>query len=268
MPELPEIETIRKGLEKRILGKKVRRVEINSTRMLKALSPERFKKEVEGKTFKEVIRRGKYLILALSSGKKIVVHLRMTGQLVYGDKDRKSRISFLLSDGRYLNINDQRHLGEIRLVESWEKFPGIARMGIEPLVEKFTANVFAEMLHKKKARIKPLLMNQEFLAGMGNIYAQEALFRAGIHPKRQACTLNRQEVKSLFSEIKKVLKKAIEYGGTSLISYVDAEGKRGNFHSHLLVYRRGGEPCVSCKRPLKFVRVSGRGTSFCANCQK
>ncbi|MCJ7646483.1 DNA-formamidopyrimidine glycosylase [bacterium] len=268
MPELPEVETIRRGLEKRILGKKVNRVEINTDRMLKEPSPKRFKEEVEGKIFEEVIRRGKYLILVLSSGKKIVVHLRMTGQLIYGEKDINSRVFFLLSDGKYLNLNDRRHLGEIRLVENWEKVPGIAKIGMEPLEENFTLKVFAEMLTKKKAKIKPLLMDQEFLAGLGNIYAQESLFKAGIHPERQAHRLKRDEVKTLFSEIKKVLREAINCRGSSLSSYVDVEGRRGSFYSRLRVYGRGGEPCVKCKTPLKFIKLSGRGTGFCPECQK
>jgi len=268
MPELPEVETIRRGLEKRILGKRVNRVAINTSKMLKKPSSRRFKEEVEDKVFIQVIRRGKYLILVLSSGKKIVIHLRMTGQLIYGKKNTKSRVSFLLSNGKYLNLNDKRHLGEIRLVENWKKIPGIATMGREPLEDNFTLKVFDEMLNKRKAKIKPLLMNQEFLAGVGNIYAQEALFKAGIRPQRHAHRLKRDEVKLLFSEIKKVLKKAINYKGTSLISYVDAEGRRGSFHSRLQVYGRGGEPCVKCKIPLKFIKLAGRGTTFCPKCQK
>lgn len=268
MPELPEVETIRRGLEKRILGKKVKRVEINTAKMVKEPSPKRFKEEVEGKIFKDVIRRGKYLILVLSSGKKIVVHLRMTGQLIYGKRDAKNRVSFLLSDGKHLNLNDRRHLGEIRLVENWEKAPGIAKIGMEPLEENFTLKVFGEMLSKKKAKIKALLMAQEFLAGIGNVYAQEALFKAGIHPERQAHRLKPDEVRSLFSEIKKVLWEAIDYRGSSLSSYVDAEGRRGSFHSRLRVYGRRGEPCVKCKTQLKFIKLAGRGTNFCPRCQK
>ncbi|HUW23237.1 MAG TPA: bifunctional DNA-formamidopyrimidine glycosylase/DNA-(apurinic or apyrimidinic site) lyase [bacterium] len=268
MPELPEVETIRRGLEKRILEKKVNRVEINTDRMVKKPSPKRFKEEVEGRNFKQVIRRGKYLILVLSSGKEIVIHLRMTGQLIYGKRDTKNRVSFLLSNGKYLNLNDSRHLGEIRLVENWKRVPSIAKMGMEPLEGSFTLKVFGEMLNKRKAKIKPLLMNQEFLAGVGNIYAQEALFKARIHPERHAHRLKRDEVELLFSEIKKVLKKAIDYKGSSLSSYVDVEGKRGSFHSRLRVYGRGGEPCVKCKTPLEFVRLAGRGTTFCPKCQK
>ncbi|MEE9316212.1 MAG: DNA-formamidopyrimidine glycosylase [bacterium] len=268
MPELPEVETIRRGLEKRILAKKINRVEINTDRMVKKPSLKRFKEEVEGKNFTQVIRRGKYLILALSSGKKIVIHLRMTGQLIYGRKDTKNRVSFLLSNGKYLNLNDKRHLGEIRLVENWEKVPGIAKMGMEPLEDSFTLKVFGEMLNKKKARIKPLLMNQEFLAGVGNIYAQEALFKARIHPERHAHRLKRDEVKALFSEIKKVLNKAIDYKGSSFSSYVDAQGRRGSFHSRLRVYGRVGESCIKCKTPLEFIRLAGRGTTFCPKCQK
>jgi len=268
MPELPEVETIRRGLEKRILGKKVNRVEINTDRMVKKPSPKRFKEEVEGRNFKQVIRRGKYLILVLSSGKEIVIHLRMTGQLIYGKRDTKNRVSFLLSNGKYLNLNDSRHLGEIRLVENWKRVPSIAKMGMEPLEGSFTLKVFGEILNKKKAKIKSLLMNQEFLAGVGNIYAQEALFKARIHPERHAHRLKRDEVKALFSEIKKVLNKAIDYKGSSLNSYVDAQGRRGSFHSRLRVYGRGGEPCVKCKTPLKFIKLAGRGTSFCPKCQK
>jgi len=268
MPELPEVETIKRGLKKRILRKRVKRVEINTTRMLKGCSANRFKREVEGKIFREVIRRGKYLILVLSSGRKIVIHLRMTGQLIYGKKDARSRISFFLSDGKYLNLNDRRHLGEIRLVKNWQKVPGIAKIGLEPLRQDFGVKAFYRMLSRRKAKIKPLLMNQEFLAGVGNIYAQEALFKAGIHPERQAHRLEPGEAKSLFFEIRKVLKESINYRGSSLSSYVDAEGKGGSFHFRLRVYGRGGEPCVKCGTPLEFIKLAGRGTSFCPNCQK
>jgi len=268
MPELPEVETIRKGLEKKILGKKVKKVEVNTERMLKQLSPRRFREEIEGKSFKEIIRRGKYLILVLSSGKKIVIHLRMTGQLIYARKDQKSRISFLLSDGNYLNVNDRRHLGEIRLVEDYGKVSGIAKIGIEPLEDRFTVELFQGMLEKRKGKVKPLLMNQEFLAGLGNIYAQEALFRAGIHPERQAHRLSQAEVKSLFCEIRKVLREAIDYRGSSFRSYVDAGGRKGSFHSRLRVYGRGGEPCLRCETPLESIKLAGRGTSFCPKCQR
>ncbi len=268
MPELPEVETIKRGLEKKILGKKVKSVEINTGRTVRKPSPRKFKEEVEGKKFTQIIRRGKYLILGLSSGKKIMVHLRMTGQLIYGKKDAKSRVSFLLSNGKYLNFKDNRHLGEIRLVENWERVSSISRMGMEPLEDSFTLKVFGEMLNKKKAKIKPLLMNQEFLAGVGNIYAQEALFQAGIHPEKQAHRLKRGEMKSLFSEIRKVLNKAIDYKGTSLASYVDTDGRKGSFRSRLRVYGRGGAPCIKCKTPLQFVKIGGRGTTFCPRCQK
>ncbi len=268
MPELPEVETIRRGLIKRILEKKVKRVEIDTTKILRGCSADRFKREVEGKIFKQVIRRGKYLILALSSGKKIVIHLRMTGQLIYGNRNGRSRICFFLSDGKYLNFHDRRRLGEIRLVENWEKVPGVAKIGVEPLDEDFTVKGFLELLSKRKGKIKPLLMNQEFLAGVGNIYAQEALFNAGIHPERPAHRLEPGEVESLFSEIRKVLKESIDYRGSSLSSYVDAEGKAGSFHSRLRVYRRGGEPCIKCGTRLKFIKLAGRGTCFCPNCQK
>jgi len=268
MPELPEVETIKKGLEKRILGKKVRRVQINTAKMVKEPSLERFKQEVERKTIKQVFRRGKYIIIVLSSGKNIVLHLRMTGQLIYGKEDTKSRVSFLLSDGKYLNIKDMRHLGEIRLVENWKRVPAVARMGVEPLGEGFTPEIFGEMLRRRKAKIKPLLMDQKFLAGVGNVYAQEALFRAGIHPERLGRDLKRDEVSSLFSEIRKVLKEAIDRKGSSLRSYVDVEGKRGNFQYYLQVYRRDGEPCVRCEKPLKFIKLAGRTTCFCPNCQK
>ena len=193
MPELPEAEVIRQDLAKFIIDKKIRAVNINNPKPIKIPSVAQFKRLATGATFKDITRRAKALILKLSNDKYLVVHLRLNGQLVYGKADSKSRVNFSLSDGNFLNYNDSRLLGELKLVDSYASMPFFKNLGIEPLDKKFTAAKFFETLQKKKTKVKPLLMDQKFIAGVGNIYAQEALFLAGISPMRPANKIKKAE---------------------------------------------------------------------------
>jgi len=191
VPELPEVETIRRDLQRDIKGKRIKDVEVLNPRVIKEPAPADFKKRIRGVALKGFLRRGKVLAIRLSSGDYLVVHLRMTGQLVYSKhKDKKARVIFVLNNGRYLNFNDQRLFAELRLVSDWKQLKFVRSLGLEPLEKGFTAHRFREMLKVKKTKIKPLLMDQAFIAGIGNLYAQEALFVAGIMPARPANKIN------------------------------------------------------------------------------
>lgn len=266
MPELPEVETIKRELEKAVLGKKITEVSVQDSRVIRQPSAAQFKKEIKGLSFKAVMRKGKLLILELSDGKFLTIHLKMTGQLVYPGDAKKSRVSFYLSDGKTMDFNDQRLFGELKLVSDWRDLKFIQGLGPEPFdlsVEKFKA-----MLAAKKTKIKPLLMDQAFISGVGNLYAAESLFRAKIDPARPAEGLSAKEKETLFQEIKEVLNEAIRYGGSSVDNYVRITGKPGDYVPHHKVYGREGKPCLVCKAPIKRISLGGRGTYFCPHCQK
>ncbi len=267
MPELPEIETIKRDLENIIIGKRIKDVEVKVARIIKEPSVENFIKGVQNKEIKEVLRRGKVLILKLSA-QYLVIHLRMTGQIIYGDKQEKSKIVFLLSDGKYLNFLDQRVMGEIKLINDWRDLPFIKQMGPEPLDKGFSLEKFQEMLKGKKTKIKPLLMDQGFIAGIGNLYAVEILFRAKANPLRPANSLVLSEIKKIYSAIKEVLEEGIWHRGSSVDTYRDARGEKGKFEQRIRVYGRKGEPCFGCGDPIEKITLGGRGTYFCPKCQK
>ncbi|MBN2097147.1 MAG: DNA-formamidopyrimidine glycosylase [Candidatus Omnitrophica bacterium] len=269
MPELPEVETIRWDLTKDVKGKRIRDVEILNAKVIKEPKPAQFKSRLKGVCFVDFLRRAKVLGIRLSSGEYLVVHLRMTGQLVYSAcKEEKARVIFTLSDGKFLNFNDQRLFAELRLVKDWQDLKFLRQLGPEPLEKDFTEPRFRQMLKGKKTKIKPLLMDQGFIAGIGNLYAQEALFLAGICPARAANALKVQEIKKLYQAIKQVLQEGIRYRGSSIDNYVNGRGKRGQYHLRLKVYGRDGEPCLTCKARIKKIQLAGRGTCFCPRCQK
>ncbi len=269
MPELPEVETIRRDLMRGIKGKKIKDVEILNPRVIKEPRPAQFKKRLKGATFKDFLRRAKVLAIKLSTGDYLVVHLRMTGQLIYSaKKEEKARVIFVLSSGKYLNFNDQRLFAELRLVGDWQKLKFVRGLGLEPLEKEFTVRKFKEMLGAKKTKIKPLLMDQTFIAGIGNLYVQEALFLAGILPARPSNKLKDEEIKKLHQAIQKVLREGIRHRGSSVDEYVNGRGEKGDYQLRLKVYDRKGEPCVRCKTKIKKISLGGRGTCFCPKCQK
>jgi formamidopyrimidine-DNA glycosylase len=265
MPELPEVETIKTDLQKIILGKKITRVNIYNSKVIREPSAAVFKKSLEGLTIKHIFRRGKLLILELSRGRFLTVHLKMTGQLVTPGGGKNSRVSFVLSGGRILDFNDQRLFGELRLVNDWKKLGFIQRLGPEPFNLALTD--FKEMLLKKKTAIKPLLLDQSFISGIGNIYAAEILFHAGINPQRPAQSLTLQEQTVLYKEMQKVLKSAVKHGGSSVDDYVRVSGKNGDYARFHRVYGREGKACFVCSDPVVRIAQGGRGTYFCATCQ-
>ncbi|MCM8798569.1 MAG: DNA-formamidopyrimidine glycosylase [Candidatus Omnitrophica bacterium] len=266
MPELPEVETIKRELEKVVLNKKIVEVIVNNPKVIKEPKKEEFVKEVKGATIKNVLRKGKLLILELSSGKSLCIHLKLTGQLIYPGEPEKARVSFELSDRKFLDYRDRRLLGELRLVDDWKKLKFIQELGPEPF--EITLEEFKKMLSEKRTKIKPLLMDQTFLSGVGNLYAAEALFRAHIHPERITHSLTEREKELLFKEIKETLKEAITYKGSSVDQYLQLSGQPGEYAKYHKVYGREGKPCFVCKTPVKRIALGGRGTYFCPKCQK
>ena len=266
MPELPEVETIKSDLEKIIIGKKIKEVRVHKATVIREPSEAAFKKGLTGATIKNILRRGKVLILELSNGKALTIHLKMTGQLVYPGTQKNSRVSFYLSDGKILDFNDQRLFGELRLLDDWRALKFIKGLGPEPA--DLSVEKFKEMLSRKKTKIKPLLMDQGFISGIGNLYVAEILFRARIHPERPAQSLTDKEKDLLFKAINDILDAAIRYGGSSVDDYVRLSGEKGGYMKYHKVYGREGKPCITCKTTIKRIAQGGRGTYFCPKCQK
>ncbi|MBU3964883.1 bifunctional DNA-formamidopyrimidine glycosylase/DNA-(apurinic or apyrimidinic site) lyase [Patescibacteria group bacterium] len=266
MPELPEVETIKRELEKAILGKKITEVLVNNPKVIKEPKKEEFAKGLKSATIKNILRKGKLLIFELASGKSLAAHLKMTGQLIYPGDTKQSRVSFKLSDGKWLDFNDRRLMGELRLLTDWRALKFVKELGPEPF--DLEERQFKKMLAGKKARIKPLIMDQTFISGMGNLYAAEALFKAKINPLRSAFSLSDKEKNALLAAIKSILKNAIKQGGSSVDKYVQLSGKPGGYVRYLKVYYRAGKPCYVCGMPIERIALAGRGTYYCPKCQK
>jgi len=274
MPELPEVETIRKGLEKKVRGKRVNKVIIRNEKAIKApSSPGQFIRKIEGRRLSGIRRKGKYLILELDSKDSLIIHLRLTGRLIYspeGEELPYTRVIFIFPDKTQLSFTNMRGLGGLWLIpnEEFRNLPFLNSLGPEPLDNDFTLARFRKLLQGKKGKIKSLLMEQTFIAGVGNIYSQEALFLSGIHPERNASMLIDREVESLYNNLLAVLREALSYDGSSIDAYVDLNGKKGSYESHLRVYGRKGKDCFRCGAVIRKIKVSGRGTCFCPVCQK
>jgi len=260
------VETIKRALEKAVLGKKITEVCVHHPKVIREPSVEKFKKGLTGVVIKNILRKAKVLILELSSGKSLVIHLKMTGQLVYPGKGKGSRVSFHLSDGKILDFNDQRLFAELRLLDDWRSLKFIQRLGPEPFA--IDLGQFKEMLVKTKTKIKPLLLDQTFISGIGNLYAAEVLFRARVHPERPASSLSDKEKGLLFKEIKDTLTEAILHKGSSVDQYVQVSGQRGDYVKYHKVYDRKDKPCLVCKTPIQRTVLGSRGTYFCPKCQK
>jgi formamidopyrimidine-DNA glycosylase len=230
---------------------------------------EEFKYRLVGQRILDVKRRGKHLVVALSGGQSLIVHLRMTGRLLIknrGDElDKHDHLIFELDDGRELRFNEVRKLGRMYLVDDEDEVVG--GLGPEPLDDDFAPADFAALLSGRRGMIKPLLLNQRFMAGVGNIYADEALFSARIHPERRADTLTAEEIEYLYSAIRQVLAQGIQNRGTTISDYLDAEGRAGENQDYLRVFRRADQPCPRCGTPIERTVVGGRGTYFCPKCQ-
>ncbi|NOX98007.1 MAG: bifunctional DNA-formamidopyrimidine glycosylase/DNA-(apurinic or apyrimidinic site) lyase [Nitrospirae bacterium] len=272
MPELPEVEVIKDGLRRKLRNRTIKGVDILFKGSIKNLSPPVFGKRMLGRKFEDVSRRGKFLIFSLDNGSFLIIHLRMTGQLTYcpsnEEADKYLCLKFILDNGYQLRFMDMRRFGVVYLVKKLEEITTLANLGPEPLESNFTALSLEEILKGQKKKVKIVLMDQNLIAGIGNIYATEALYQAKINPERKANQLTEAEVKELHRAIRDILQRSISARGTSTDNYRDAEGKKGNFQYQLQVYQRGGEPCSRCGAKISQIKISGRSTYFCPSCQK
>jgi len=274
MPELPEVETIRRGLAATVLGKTITGAEVLTAKIIKAPAPDTFSRLAAGKRIEAIKRSGKYLLLELSEDYTMVIHLRMTGQLNYCPPDTPVRNStvviFRLDDGYDLRFVEPRGFGVLYLVPTADlgTVPGLNRLGPEPFSPEFTVDYLADIVRGRKAKIKSLLLDQNLIAGIGNIYADESLFRAGIHPERTAASLAPAEIERLYHAIRTEIAAGIEYRGTSVQSYFDVDGRKGSYQEHLKVYQQTGQPCPNCGAPIQKIKVGGRGTHYCPECQR
>ncbi|ACX52156.1 formamidopyrimidine-DNA glycosylase [Ammonifex degensii KC4] len=268
MPELPEVETIRRQLAEKVIGARIKRVEVRRAAVM--TNPIPGLDLLSGKTITGVSRRGKWLWLSLEGDLALLFHLGMTGQLVWeeeGELPPHTHLLIELDRGR-LRFTDFRRFGRVRLGKSEEIRDYLEeKLGPEPLSPAFSVSYLKNALARSRRPIKALLLEQKAVAGLGNIYTDEALFLAGIDPRRPACTLTEDEVKRLHEAIKGVLAEGIRHRGTSIRNYVDAEGTPGEHSLFLRVYGREGQPCPRCGTPIKKIKLSGRGTHFCPHCQ-
>ncbi len=270
MPELPEVETIKRTLSPLICGRVIQRLEIRLAKILRS-DPELFQKSLPGQKIKALSRRGKLLIIHLTQN-ALLFHFRMTGNLIYlvpsASEPRYTHLLFYLDQGIRLAYTDLRQFGWIELVKEKDLSHHriLAKLGPEPF--ELNEKEFFALLRTRNRGLKAFLLDQEMIAGLGNIYTDEALFRAGLHPKRKTSSLSFEEAGRLLRVIKEVLEEAIRERGSSVRNYVDGQGQRGNFQRQHLVYRKRGEPCPRCGQEIAYQKIAGRGTYFCPGCQK
>jgi formamidopyrimidine-DNA glycosylase len=263
MPELPEVETVTRSIAP-LVGRRIVTAEFRCLRILRGGDPEQMATRLRDRRIAGVKRYGKFIVVTLRGGGYLLVHLGMTGRLLLGGPQGKHTHAILTLDRGVLLYDDSRQFG---CVEFSEEFPErVARLGPEPLEVPFEE--FAGGLKGRKTSIKALLLNQRFVRGIGNIYADEALFRAGIHPMALAGRLRAERVRKLHGAIVEVLTEAIAAGGSSISDYVDAEGRKGFFQFSHRVYQRTGEPCLNCGAAIRRVLVAQRSSHFCPRCQR
>ncbi len=272
MPELPEVETVRRQLHDRIAGKTIREVLVFQTGRETPVGS-KFIQAIVGRKLKGVERRAKVLIFRFKDGGAILGHLKMTGKFLFSPNGRRptlakhDRILFVFDSKTYLIWSDVRKFGYLKVASAEDARDALAHYGPEPLEAKPVE--LAERLKRKSTRlIKAALLDQTVIAGIGNIYADEALFRAGIKPTRRMDKLTDGERLELAKHIKKVLAESLAQNGTSAVDYLDTSGSKGSFQNFLRVYGRGGQPCRVCDQPIKKIVAAQRGTHYCANCQK
>jgi formamidopyrimidine-DNA glycosylase len=272
MPELPEVETIVRELSRRLPAAKITRVQIKHADIIGG-TPAAFQRALRGRTIQQVERRAKNIVIRLDDGSTLVVNLGMTGRLVAAEAKRAGELThvavrFDLEDGRALLYDDVRRFGRLELFppESWE--PRAAEFGVEPLSDEFTAEKLLELTKQSISPIRNWLLDPYRVAGVGNIYANEALYRSGIRPTRRANTLTRSEVARLRDQIRQVLEESIRMRGTTMSDYVDATGEEGEFWDLRRAYGREGEPCSQCGTLIKRVVLSNRSAFYCPKCQR
>lgn len=287
MPELPEVETVKLGLAKLLPGLRIKSISHDWPKGFPNTKAD-VDKYVVGANVKAVRRRAKVLIIVLSTGYSLVIHLKMTGQLVFRGKnnfgaghptksllgklpDKSTRVIIEFTDGTKLFFNDQRKFGWMKLVKTTEiaNMYFISKLGPEPLEQKFSVTDFIARLNSRQnSNIKAVLLDQSVIAGVGNIYADESLFAAGIHPASVVKAIPKKRLQKLYTELRRILKLSIQKGGTTDRNYVDALGRKGNYMELAKVFRRENQSCPVCGGEIIKIRVAGRGTHVCPRCQK
>ncbi len=275
MPELPEVETVRARLEPRLVGRRLEQVEIFDSRLTRPDDPAGVAAQLEGERVAALDRRGKYLIVRFESGRVLLIHLRMTGQLLHANgnsspaEDAHRRAVVRLDDGSDVIYRDIRRFGTWLLIEEEDLEPYLGRrLGREPLLRSFTSKRLAEALDGRRAPLKAALLDQRRLAGVGNIYADEALWRARLHPLRPAGGLDTDEISALHRGIRAALRAGIARQGATLSTYRTPDGDKGRMQDEFHVYGRESEPCDRCGTPIEKIRTAGRGTWYCPACQR
>jgi formamidopyrimidine-DNA glycosylase len=287
VPELPEVETVARQLEPELEGHTIEQLEVRDARWSRPVRPGTLGKKVTGKTILGLGRRGKYLLLALDGERTLVMHLRMTGNLVLVEgeekldpsegrrlyeaerstSERHLRARFTLDDGRELWFTDPRRFGEAFLIDDAGLEERFAKLGVEPLSDEFTSEALGEMAAGRTAPLKSFLLDQSGVAGVGNIYADEALFRARLHPLSPAGSMKPEHLEALRDAVISALEAGIDGGGASIDDYRDGRGEKGTMQDEFLVHTREGEPCPRCNGTIERIVVSGRSTYFCPSCQ-
>jgi len=287
MPELPEVETVCRQLEPELTGRRIEELEVLDERWSRPVTPAELGTAISRRTIEGLGRRGKYLLLALDGAQTLVMHLRMTGNLVLvegGEKldpsegrrlyeserstsERHLRARFTLDDGRELWFTDPRRFGEAFLIDDSKLDERFEKLGVEPLSKEFTAEALGEIAAGRTAPLKSFLLDQSRVAGVGNIYADEALFRARLHPLSPAGSMRPEHHEALRDAIVAALEAGLDGGGASIDDYRDGRGERGTMQDEFLVHTREGEPCPSCGGPIARIVVSGRSTYYCPSCQ-
>jgi len=278
MPELPEVEVMRRDLEREVVGKKIKAVEVTGTRSVRRhRNRKEFITVLTGRKITAVQRRGKYLVMKLDGNDALIVHLGMSGQLLRAKTAREkapkhTHVAITFTQGGLLRFVDPRTFGEMFVApydNLDQQVDELAHLGLDPLETALSWDLFGRMLAEKKTKLKPLLMDQKFIAGIGNVYSDEILFEAGLKWDRQSDSLSQQEIRRLYRAISETLNGAVKYRGSSLADeqYVDLFGKPGEYQEHHQVYGREGQACVRCRRPIHRARYSNRSTFYCDACQ-
>jgi formamidopyrimidine-DNA glycosylase len=267
MPELPEVETIRRELRSLVQNKKIKEFEVKDRVFLKKPKTLASWKRVVSSKIKDVDREGKFLIFKLSNGLKIVVHLRMTGQIIYGNNN-EAKIKIVFSDSSSLSYHDRRRFGEWYLIKDKKEIPLLGAIGIDPMSEDFTPEVLSKILKSKNTKIYNLLLDQKVISGIGNIYVNEILYRCKISPFRKASEISDSESKELYFAIREILLKALKARGSSIDTYLDIWGNPGKYAYEHIVYGKDGHFCEYCPNKIMKSKMSSRSIYYCPGCQQ
>lgn len=274
MPELPEVETVKEALNQTVKGQTIKEIELRYEPMVKNMSADEFKEKLINQTIQEVSRRGKYLVFHFDDY-QLLSHLRMEGKYFYVDSDFELNphvhVIFTLENGKRLLYQDTRKFGTYHLYDKaidLETTAPFQVLGLEPFATEFTPSYVKEKIQNKKKPIKSLLLDQTIVCGLGNIYVDEVLYRARLHPLTSSSELTDKDIENVVKYTVEVLARAIELGGTTIRTFSSSHGVSGTFQNELLVHQRKGENCYECHTPIEKIKVGGRGTYFCPTCQK